>query len=200
MGVDFSERMVANARLRHPATDLRQADTEALPLGDAQFDGVAINFGFLHFTRPRQALAEARRVLRDGGRIAFTVWASPQENRLQGEVFDAMAAIGGKRPALPPPPGGLVQTPESCRRLLEDADFEDIATRPCRRMVGFRDGEELLRVLEEGTVQTSAKLTSLDSRQQQALSRSLDSRLEATAMGLRVESAAWLATASKLMP
>lgn len=198
VGIDFAEGMVAEARRRHPAADLRQADAEQLPLGDAQFDGVAVNFGILHFTRPRRALAEAWRVLRPGGRVAFTVWASPEENRLQGEVFDAIAALGGPRPALPPPPEGLVTSSDACRRLLSEAGFEDVATHRHQRVIAFRDGDELLRVLEEGTVQTSATLAGLGCGERSELSRSLRSRLTSSHdRSLEIESVAWLATATR---
>ena len=38
-----------------------------------------MNFGILHFGRPELALLEALRILRGGGRFAFSVWAKPEE-------------------------------------------------------------------------------------------------------------------------
>ena len=39
-----------------------------------------MNFGLLHTPSPDKALAESFRVLRKKGRLAFTLWASPEEN------------------------------------------------------------------------------------------------------------------------
>ncbi|HEY7141552.1 MAG TPA: methyltransferase domain-containing protein, partial [Methylomirabilota bacterium] len=75
VAVDFSEAMLAEARRHHPGIDFRSGDAEALPFPDASFDAVVMSFGLLHLARPDQALAEAYRVLRRGGRVAFTVWA-----------------------------------------------------------------------------------------------------------------------------
>ena len=72
VGVDFSAEMVALATRRYPAIEFREGDAEALPFAAAAFDAVAINFGVLHLARPDTALIEARRVLKPGGRCAFT--------------------------------------------------------------------------------------------------------------------------------
>src|SRR4051794_5201106 len=74
---DFSAAMVNATRRRHPQLDVREADAEALPFGDGSFDAVVMNFGVLHLAQPDLAFAEAYRVLRAGGRFAFTVWAVP---------------------------------------------------------------------------------------------------------------------------
>src|SRR5262249_26435467 len=73
-GVDFSSEMLARARAQHPDIEFREGDAEALAFDDASFDAVVMNFGMLHLARPDAAIAEARRVLRAGGRFAFTVW------------------------------------------------------------------------------------------------------------------------------
>jgi len=44
-------------------------DAEALPFADASIDAYTIAFGLRNVTRPERALAEARRVLRPGGRF-----------------------------------------------------------------------------------------------------------------------------------
>src|SRR5262249_56363460 len=79
VAVDFSEAMLAEARRHHPAIDFRSGDAEALPFPDASFDAVVMSFGLLHLARPDQALAEAHRVLRPRGRLAFTVWDRPEQ-------------------------------------------------------------------------------------------------------------------------
>lgn len=71
-GIDASPRLLAVARDRNPAADLRVGDMNDLPWDDATFD-VVTSFRGIWGTTPR-ALAEAFRVLVPGGRIGITVW------------------------------------------------------------------------------------------------------------------------------
>ena len=71
-GIDASERLVAVARDRSPAADIRVGDMHALPWYDATFD-VATSFRGVWGTTP-DALGEIRRVLVPGGRLGLTVW------------------------------------------------------------------------------------------------------------------------------
>jgi SAM-dependent methyltransferase/alkylhydroperoxidase family enzyme len=71
-GVDASPRLVTVAEDRVPGADLRVGDMAALPWPDDSFD-VVTSFRGLWATTPG-ALAEARRVLRPGGRFAATTW------------------------------------------------------------------------------------------------------------------------------
>jgi SAM-dependent methyltransferase/alkylhydroperoxidase family enzyme len=71
-GIDASARLVAIARDRLPQADLRVGDMGDLPWPDESFDMVT-SFRGLWATTP-DALTEARRVLRPGGRISVTTW------------------------------------------------------------------------------------------------------------------------------
>src|SRR5439155_20540868 len=73
-GVDFSSEMVEEARGRYPGIEFVEGDAEQLVFSNSTFDAVVLNFGMLHLARPEQALDEAYRVLRHGGRVVFTVW------------------------------------------------------------------------------------------------------------------------------
>src|SRR5947207_422982 len=79
VGLDFSPAMVAEAKRRNPAIEFQEGDAERLPFDAASFDAVVMNFGLLHLARPDAAIAEAQRVLRPGGRYAYTVWAPSEE-------------------------------------------------------------------------------------------------------------------------
>ena len=84
---DLSAPMVAalSARVaRHRLTNVlcQQADMEALPFVDASFDAVTCRYGLMYATDPARTVAEAVRVLRGGGRLAFMVWGPEANNSL----------------------------------------------------------------------------------------------------------------------
>ncbi len=73
--LDLTEEMLTEGRRRAEARtdadrfDWIAGDAMALPFPDASFDGYTIAFGIRNVTRPEEALAEAFRVLRPGGRL-----------------------------------------------------------------------------------------------------------------------------------
>ena len=63
-------------------------DAEALPFPDASFDAYTIAFGIRNVTRRDRALAEARRVLRRGGRFACLEFSRPVSGGFAA-IYDA---------------------------------------------------------------------------------------------------------------
>ena len=82
IGIDFSAEMVEVAKRIAPGIKFEVGNAESLQFADATFDGVVCAFGMLHFPRPGRAMAEAYRVLRQGGRYAFSVWMPPTKDNL----------------------------------------------------------------------------------------------------------------------
>lgn len=71
IGVDLDPAMLAAARRRFPGIDVRAADAAGLPLGDGQAHGYRADKVYHILPDPHAALAEARRILAPGGRIAL---------------------------------------------------------------------------------------------------------------------------------
>jgi ubiquinone/menaquinone biosynthesis C-methylase UbiE len=105
----------------------RQADALHLPFEDASFDVVCCQFGAMFFPDRIAGFAEARRVLKPGGRFVFSVWDRIEENAFADEVTNALAAIFPHDP-----PRFLARTPHGYHdvaRIREDvsrAGFADI--------------------------------------------------------------------------
>jgi ubiquinone/menaquinone biosynthesis C-methylase UbiE len=72
-GVELSPEMLAIAKERQRElgreADLRLGDAESLEFADESFDTVTCTLGLCTIPDPRQAMREARRVLRPGGRL-----------------------------------------------------------------------------------------------------------------------------------
>jgi SAM-dependent methyltransferase len=98
----------------------RQADAQRLPFEDASFDAVVCQFGVMFFPDKAVAFAEARRVLKRGGRFVFNVWDRIEENELADVVTDALGRVF---PA--DPPRFLARTPHGYHD--KDAVRRDLA-------------------------------------------------------------------------
>jgi ubiquinone/menaquinone biosynthesis C-methylase UbiE len=91
-----------------------------LPFEDGRFDAAACAFGLLHMENADEAMAETLRVLKPGGRYAFTAWHGPDRG---GEMFslvmNAVEQHGTLDVDLPPaPPMFRLADPEEARRAL----------------------------------------------------------------------------------
>jgi SAM-dependent methyltransferase len=157
-GLDFSPAMLAVARARDATVRFDEGDAEALPYADSVFDAVVANFGIHHVPRPLFALCEAHRVLREGGRVAFSFWAEPSENIAWKLVFDAVARHGDRAAGGAPVPGGGFGTEAQCADALAEAGFVECATRLERATWRHCDAQALVAALRAGTARMAAML------------------------------------------
>jgi SAM-dependent methyltransferase len=125
-GLDFSPAMLDMARAAVPEARFVEGDAMALDFTDASFDAVTIGFGMPHVPDPPKVVAEARRVLRSGGRLAFSVWCGPEVDTALGYVFGAIARHGASDITLPPGPGANdYADPAIAFPVLKAAGFSD---------------------------------------------------------------------------
>jgi len=127
--VDLSPGMIELAGKLHAGIDFQVAEVEHLPFSDGSFDALTCSFGLGHFPYPEAALAECMRTLRPGGRVAFSWWAEPSRQRVQGLFRDAAAEVGaGPPPELPKGHSSLRFCDVSeLRRLLDGSGLADVA-------------------------------------------------------------------------
>ena len=121
IGVDLDPAMLAAARRRFPGIDVRAADATELPLGDAQAHGYRADKVYHILPDPHAALAEARRVLVPGGRIALlgqdwdTLVIDSDQPELTRRIVHARADT------IPHP-----RIARAYRNLLLDGGFHDV--------------------------------------------------------------------------
>jgi demethylmenaquinone methyltransferase/2-methoxy-6-polyprenyl-1,4-benzoquinol methylase len=97
-GLDFSPRMLERARRKAPSIEWVEGDLLDLPFADASFEAATIGFGVRNVTDLDRALAELRRVLVPGGRLAILEITTP--SGLLGPFyrvwFDRVVPLMGK--------------------------------------------------------------------------------------------------------
>jgi SAM-dependent methyltransferase len=98
--LDASAELLAVARERVPAADIRQGDLEALPFADSSFDAVTAVNSIFYAADMEAAIRELVRVVRPGGRVVVTAWGPPERCEFLAAVMPGIA------PLLPAPPPG----------------------------------------------------------------------------------------------
>jgi len=133
---DLNQAMLDYAIERQPPDsrlEWRQADALALPFEEASFDVVVCEFGAMFFPDRMAGYAEARRVLKPGGRFVLAVWDRLDANEFPAEVTRVLAEVFAQDP-----PRFLARMPHGyadaalIRQDLNGAGFADVQidTRP----------------------------------------------------------------------
>ncbi len=131
ISTDFAPEMVAAARRESERLGLaniehREMDAERMDLDDDSVDGVLCRWGYMLMADPAMALAETRRVLRDGGRLSLSVWGAAERNPWASLPGKALMEHTGGPPPKPADPGIFAMAdPERVRSLVQDAGFAE---------------------------------------------------------------------------
>jgi ubiquinone/menaquinone biosynthesis C-methylase UbiE len=129
ISTDFSGEMVEAARNGGEERGLtnieyRVMDAEHMDLPDDSVDGVICRWGYMLMADPDLAFAQTRRVLRPGGRVAFSVWASPDRNQWSFQPAALMVERGYLEAPQPGAPGIFaLADKERIRALVTGAGF-----------------------------------------------------------------------------
>lgn len=173
-GVDFSEQQVALARGLYPGVTFHVGSADALPFADGQFDCVVCAFGMPHFPDPAKALAEASRVLKPSGRVAFTVWDAPERAIGFGAVYAAIRAYGSLDIGLPTGPSFfLFSDSAECTRALTGARFASPSVATVPQVWSLDSPDEAFDTIVHGTVRASATLRAQTPSARDAIRRAL---------------------------
>lgn len=131
ISTDFAPEMVDLARRVGEAQGLtnvehRVLDAERMDLDDDTVDGAVSRYGYMLMADPAAALTETRRVLRDGGPLAFAVWTTPDRNPWAAMPGMTLVQRGHMPPPEPGAPGMFAMgEPERIRELVTGAGFAE---------------------------------------------------------------------------
>lgn len=126
-GVDFAEEMVRSATQNFPNCLFVTGDAQALDQESASFDAAICNFGVFHFAEPDLAINEAARVLKPGGRYAWSQWQGPDKSAFFATIFNAVMRNANMEVGLPPaPPPFRFSDEDVAKSTMETAGFENV--------------------------------------------------------------------------
>ena len=144
--LDLTESMLAEGRRRAEAEHLAgqldwvAGDAMALPFADNSFDAYTISFGIRNVTRIEDALSEAFRVLRQGGRLMVLEFSQIPSRPLQ-ELYDLYSfnviprlgqLVAGDRDS-------YQYLVESIRRFPDQQSFASMISQAGFEMVKYRN-------------------------------------------------------------
>jgi ubiquinone/menaquinone biosynthesis C-methylase UbiE len=149
ISTDISAGMVDAARRGGEARGLgnvefRVMDAQAIDLPDSSVDAVLSRFGVMLTPEPARVVREARRVLRDRGRLAYAVWGPPDQNPWLTLFVGAFLQTGNAPPGGDPiGPSGVfsLAAPDANREILDAAGFRDIRVDEIRCPLPYDDFE-----------------------------------------------------------
>ena len=172
ISTDFAPQMVEAAERKARELGLaniefRVMDAEQIDLGDDSVNGVLCRWGYMLMADPAAALSETRRVLRDGGRLALSVWGAAEHNPWAALGRRALEVRGHMRKPEPGDPGIFaLGNEERLREVVAGAGFGSVEIEPVEVEYRFEDFEAYWRFLRElaGAVEMAIRQLSDDER------------------------------------
>jgi len=168
LATDISPAILAFAaaeakRGGHANVATRAMDGEHLELADASFDAVISRVGLIYFPDQQRALAEMRRVLVPGGRVAAIVYSTPDRNgffSLPVSIVRRHARLGSPLPGQPGPfsLGG----PGVIEEAFTRAGFVSVKAERIAAPLRMKSAAECLRFEKESFGALHQMLSSLD--------------------------------------
>jgi ubiquinone/menaquinone biosynthesis C-methylase UbiE len=154
VATDLNQAMLDVAAERTAAENVtwRPADAQSLPFEAGSFDLVVCSFGMMFMPDKHAAYTEARRVLRPGGRLIFTLWDRIETNPLMHIADETVAGLFPDNP-----PHFLARTPcgytdkARIEQHLRDAGFASIAIEEVQRPSGRSTAQEPAMGMCQGT-------------------------------------------------
>ena len=124
-GIDASEEFIKQAKKRNTEIKFSSGEMEELPFEDNTFNFVCGFNSYQYAANIKNALSEAKRVLKDKGKLVVMIWG----NKEDCEGLTYLKAIGSLLP--PPPPGAAgpfaLSENQLLEKTLEEVGFKIIA-------------------------------------------------------------------------
>jgi SAM-dependent methyltransferase len=187
---DPSPPFVAALRRRLPDVEVEQAPAEELPWPDASFDAVLAQLVVTFMRDAPAGIAEMRRAVRPGGRIAVCMW-DREEMEMLAAVHRTQHALDPARPT--PEQLTTYRTREELEALVGDgANTELLETE-----AGYESFEEFWSTIADGAGPVGAWAKSLDADRLQAAREELFRQVGSPSGPFALVGRAWAVRATR---
>jgi ubiquinone/menaquinone biosynthesis C-methylase UbiE len=150
-----------------------------MELVDDSVDGVLCPWRFMLMADPSAALRETRRVLRERGRLALSVWGAPERNPWASLPGRVLLEHTGAPPPDPTAPGIFAMAdPQRTRSLLSEARFEVQRMEDLELIWRFEDFDAYWRYLTELAGGVAVAIAALPDHDQRALREQVENSIE----------------------
>lgn len=171
-GLDAASNLLEIAKTRVPNGDFQLGELERLSYQSNHFDLVTGFNSFQYAGNPNIALAEAKRVAKDGGQVIIMTWGKP-------EGMEAAALISAIKHLLPAPPPGTpgpfaLSEESALRSFCEDAGLIPVELFDVQSDWEYPDKHTALRGLCSAGVAIKAIEFSSEAAVKEAYSNALD--------------------------
>jgi ubiquinone/menaquinone biosynthesis C-methylase UbiE len=171
VSTDYVGALLERGRQRATADGLsvefREADAEALPFSDAEFDAVLSTFGVMFTPNQDRAAGELIRVCKRGGKIGMANW-TPEG--FIGQLFKTLGKY------LPPPSGAKSPALWGTRARLDEmfgASAQDIRAERRHFVFRYKSAEHFLEIFRTYYGPVLKAFAALDAANQEALKRDI---------------------------
>ncbi len=168
VAIDIAEQMLSKAMEHALEKGLKNfetvvADVSELPFEDNSFDKISCRFGFMFFPDIQIAANEMFRVLKTGGKMATSVWFTPQKNVW---VTGIMSVIN-KNMQMPAPPQGAPSMfrcaePGLIKSILEKSGFSNVAEQEVNGKVRYDDFDHFWTIMNDVAAPVVGALSKAD--------------------------------------
>lgn len=175
VGLDINPAMLAVAReaAQHAGAvvEWRQGPAEAIPFPDGHFDLVLCQQGLQFVPEKPRAAGEMHRVLRDGGRVALSVWRDLDHHPFFRAMNDVIVRhLGIPALAAPFSYGDAAEL----RNLLAGAGFGDIVVETRSMDARFRNPEQFIAMEVDVIAAAIPSAQHMDTRARAALVKAIE--------------------------
>jgi SAM-dependent methyltransferase len=184
LSTDFAPAMVEAARRVGAMLDVRNIEyqvmnAERMDLTTASVDGVVCRWGYMLMGDPAAALAETRRVLKPGGRLASVVIGDPERN----PWATVPARLLVERGAMTPPTAGApglfaLSDPTRIGTIVSEAGFDTCEIDDLPHTWRFDDADAYWRFLTQIAGAIAMVLAKLPDDERARVRSAIDERMQ----------------------